>query len=324
MKHIDGLRDFTQDDYPLLTELFDAVLPEYPNLGEEQRRDDGHIKPPAKMKRWLVIREGKAAAMVDYHQHNRMFHPRKFFVEIDVHPEWRGQGLGKAIYEFVLKQLEPLNPWLIRIEAREDHDDSTHLLEGHQYRRVQRWEEWRLNIKTFESEPFEADVRKVLDEDLRFASLAELSVDPQWRRRLFDFRIPLLEDVTSLDARTPPTFEEFEERYFGNPHFAAEGVFIALHGERWVALTELSFSDDPAELSVGLTAVDSAWRGKGLATAIKVHALKWAGGTGREHVVTWVEQHNNPMLGINRRLGFEPRPAWVTWEKEVGEAPDEE
>jgi mycothiol synthase len=324
MTKIEGLRDFTSADYPALGELFEAVLPEYPGLGEEIRRDDGHIKPPAKYKRWMVEREGVAVAMCDYHQHNRLYHPRKYFVEINVHPDWRKQGIGQALHEHVLKEMAPLDPWLIRIESREDMLESTRLLEKHGFTSKQRYEEWRLNIPDFDSDQFDADAREVVSHGIRIVSLAELSSDPEWKRRFYELREPLLDDVPNLDARTPATFEEFEERYFANPNFTSEGVFLALDGDVWVAMTELTFADDPDSLWVGLTAVKAEYRGKSLATAIKIRSLNWALGTGRKVLITWNEEGNSPMLGINKRLGFKPRPAWLTWEKEVGEAsPDE-
>ncbi|MBC8367377.1 GNAT family N-acetyltransferase [bacterium] len=318
MSPIEGLREFTQDDYPALGELFDAVLPEYPGLGEEIRRDDGHIKPPARYKRWLVERGGMAVAMTDYHQHNRLYHPRKYFVEINVHPDWRRKGIGQSLYTHLLEEMASLDPWLLRIESREDLLESTRLLEKYGYKAVQRYEEWRLDIEAYKAEAFEADAVKVEDGGIRIASLAELSSDPEWKRRFYELREPLLEDVPNVDARTPATFEEFEERYFSNPNFISDGVFIALDGEDWVALTELSYADDPESLWVGLSAVKAEYRGRSLATAVKVRSLQWALGTGRKVLITWNEEGNSPMLGINKRLGFEPRPAWITWEKEVG------
>ncbi len=319
MEKDQGLRDFTFRDYGVLSELFEAVLPEYPGLGEEIRRDDEHIKPPAQYKRWLVERNGAVVAMTDYHQHNRMFHPRKFFVEINVHPDWRGQGIAKSLYAHVLMEMESLDPWLLRIESREDREDAKHLLEREGYSIVQRYEEWRLEFADFPSASFEADAAKLEAMGIRIANLTELSSDPEWKRRLFELREPLLSDVPNVDERTPATFEQFEERYFSNPNFTPSGVFIALDGDEWVALTELSYADDPASLWVGLTGVKPSHRGKGLATAVKVRSIQWALGTGRKKAITWNEEGNSPMLGINKRLGFKPRPAWLTWEKEVGE-----
>jgi mycothiol synthase len=323
-KVIDGLRDFTSDDYGVLGKLFEAVIPEHPGLGEEIRQDDKHIKPPARYKRWLVEREGMIVAMADFHQHNRIFHPRKFFVEVNVHPDWRGRGLGRALYEFVLDDLAPSDPWLVRIESREDRDESTQLLKKYGYKTVQRWEEWRLELTSFDSAPFLGGARKVEESGLRIANLAELSSDPEWRRRFYELREPLLEDVSSVDARTPATFEQFEDRYFSNPNFLPEGVFIALDGDNWVALTEMSLSENPDALDIGLTAVKRDHRGRGIASAIKARVLEWACSTDRREAITWVEQENNPMLGINKRFGFRPRPAWLIWEKQIGEAPSNE
>ena len=60
MPAIEGLREFrAPEDYALLDELLAVVLPDYPNLAEHIRHDDETLKPPARMKRWLVEREGR-------------------------------------------------------------------------------------------------------------------------------------------------------------------------------------------------------------------------------------------------------------------------
>jgi len=318
MDRLEGLREFTAGDYELLGGLFGAVLPEYPDMGEEFREDDRHIRPPARFKRWIVEREGRAVAMVDYHQHNRLYHPRKYFVELDVHPDCRRRGLGRALYGFVMAELAALDPWIVRVESREDMTDAARMLEAEGYRRVQRYEEWRLDLRALDLEPFRREVAARAPAGLRLASLQELSSIPGHRRLLYELREPLLEDVPNVDTRTPATFEQFEERYFGNPHHAPEGVAIILDGDRWVGLSEMMRTEDPGTLQVGLTAVRREYRGRGVASALKLRVLEWAKAGAYAEAMTWVEEGNNPMLGINKRLGFRPRPAWVTWEKEVG------
>ncbi len=55
------------------------------------------------------------------------------------------------------------------------------------------------------------------------------------------------------------------------------------------------------------------WRGKGIATAMKVKVLAGAKAGGYAEVITSNDSTNAGMLGINRRLGFEARPAWIDY-----------
>ena len=63
------------------------------------------------------------------------------------------------------------------------------------------------------------------------------------------------------------------------------------------------------------TATSLAWRGRGLATVLKAHALAWAQAAGYRHARTGGAVLNLPMLRVNTRLGYITEPMWVTWER---------
>jgi RimJ/RimL family protein N-acetyltransferase len=56
-----------------------------------------------------------------------------------------------------------------------------------------------------------------------------------------------------------------------------------------------------------------AYRGRGLALAVKLASIRWA----REHGITSMSTHNDEtnaaMLAINRRLGYRPAGRRVEW-----------
>ena len=49
-----------------------------------------------------------------------------------------------------------------------------------------------------------------------------------------------------------------------------------------------------------------AHRGRGLATLAKLAQLRWAAEHGIERIITDNDEHNVPMLAVNRRLGYAP------------------
>jgi GNAT superfamily N-acetyltransferase len=79
----------------------------------------------------------------------------------------------------------------------------------------------------------------------------------------------------------------------------------------------LERDDEPGALGQGLTATDPDYMGRGIAWALKLFTVRYAQERGYERIKTWNDSENHTMLSINLRLGFAPRPAWITVERAV-------
>jgi mycothiol synthase len=64
-----------------------------------------------------------------------------------------------------------------------------------------------------------------------------------------------------------------------------------------------------------MTGVGRDYRGRGLATAIKVEALSRAKAKGLRAMLTTNDEPNKAMREINAKLGYQPLPAHVQLEK---------
>jgi hypothetical protein len=53
---------------------------------------------------------------------------------------------------------------------------------------------------------------------------------------------------------------------------------------------------------------------KGIAVALKLRTVAHAQRLGVDHIKTWNDQSNRPMLAINEAMGFEKQPAWISFE----------
>ena len=62
----------------------------------------------------------------------------------------------------------------------------------------------------------------------------------------------------------------------------------------------------------GLTAVKRAWRGQGVATALKRSQIAAAKERGVKRLVTESEERNTPMRRLNEKLGYRPEPSLST------------
>lgn len=106
---------------------------------------------------------------------------------------------------------------------------------------------------------------------------------------------------------TGPARVSFEE-WLGEDATLPGGSIVALADGRivgWAGL--IAFADDPTRAENGLTAVDRAWRGRGLAAAMKRRQLRWAAANGIHEIITWTQQGNEAMQHVNLQLGYATR-----------------
>ena len=96
-------------------------------------------------------------------------------------------------------------------------------------------------------------------------------------------------------------------------------IVVAIDGEEYVGVSMLEKDlANPTKLQTDLTGVIRSHRRRGIATALKVHALSKAKATEAEFVETDNEE-NNPMFDLNLQLGFVAQPAWLDFRKVLRE-----
>lgn len=112
----------------------------------------------------------------------------------------------------------------------------------------------------------------------------------------------------------PPLAQWAEEDATG-PGVLHDAALVALDGGRVVAFSGLlRRAADPRLAEHGLTAVARSHRGRGIATALKRRQIAWASRHGYRELVTWTQEGNEAMQAVNRKLGYEERPAWIRLE----------
>ena len=115
---------------------------------------------------------------------------------------------------------------------------------------------------------------------------------------------------------THPPFEEFVANEVNGPRAIVEAWFLARADHRLVALSTLERLRGSSDvLESGFTAVHPAYRGRGIALALKLRTIAFAREHGYRYIKTGSNAVNERMLGINAALGFRPQPARITFER---------
>jgi GNAT superfamily N-acetyltransferase len=112
-----------------------------------------------------------------------------------------------------------------------------------------------------------------------------------------------------LSARVPAPrivaepFEDWMAHHMRRPADSPEATFIA--GQEVVGFAKLSLTA-PAAAGHAITAVKRAWRGRGIAGALKAAEINWALANGYTELHTSNEERNTPIKRLNARLGYRP------------------
>ncbi|MFN8540397.1 MAG: GNAT family N-acetyltransferase [Thermomicrobiales bacterium] len=104
------IRPFAPDDYAAALAVSNAVYSDYANTVEEWRYNDEHRDPKCYFARYVAERDGAIVAIGECGQSAGMFHPRKFFIGVTVHPAWQGQGIGTSLYDHITASLDFASP----------------------------------------------------------------------------------------------------------------------------------------------------------------------------------------------------------------------
>src|SRR5256885_10047835 len=94
-------------------------------------------------------------------------------------------------------------------------------------------------------------------------------------------------------------------------------LWIAVDGDRAVAMSFLRFPPVRGTVWTGYTCADREYRGRGIARAVKLQSLAQAADLGIPVVCTDNDAENAPMLHINETLGYVRRPGFVEHHKRV-------
>lgn len=313
------IRRFKQDDYPAIVEIINTVYPEYPRTVKEIRFNDEHRDPRCKFERYVAEREGRVIGISVYDQFPDMYHPRRFYVNIIVHPDSQHQGVGSELYNHLVEELQQFDPLSFRHGIREDMTSGIRFLKHRGFKEDNRGWESRLDVAAFDFSPFEGLEEKVCDQGIEIKTMRQLEDDSERNRKLYELDCEVVKDEPSPEPYTPISYEYFIKRALNHPGSLPDAYFVAVHNDDYVGISCLWANQSNNDLHAGQTGVKRAYRRRGIATTLKLRTIAYA----KEHkhpiIKTWNDSANRPMLSINERLGFMKQPAWIDFVKIIKE-----
>jgi mycothiol synthase len=135
---------------------------------------------------------------------------------------------------------------------------------------------------------------------------------PGVERGLYEVACEAFPDVPGDDDTVMECFEDWLAHHMTGPGDRPEGTFVALAGDEVVGYAKFSLSTAGSGTARhDMTGVRRAWRGRGVAGALKRAQIRWAMEQGYKRLMTGNEMRNEPIRRLNAQLGYEPQPGRV-------------
>jgi RimJ/RimL family protein N-acetyltransferase len=227
------------------------------------------------------------------------------------------------MFTWIGDRAEAERPRLLFAYCAEDEAEMLEALATLAYQRERTERVWELDLRTcgkrIVGEAAEARDRMAAA-GIRWKTLAAWP-DTDRVRKLYELNERTVQDVPHTLTIVREAFEDFEKR-IGAPDRPHDRFWIALDGDVPVAMSYLKFPPVRGQVWTGYTCTHPDYRGRGLARGIKLQTLAQAVELGVPLVYTDNDSENAPMLHINERLGYRPRPGFVEHHKRVTKKQD--
>ena len=315
----------TEEEYAALVAIHNAAWPEEPETIASWRFHNDRRPTDILHQRFVVESGGQLVTEGTYMELYWSTAPDKYEYGYSCLPAYEDRAdLHQLIYEYVLAQLAERQPKVLATDTREDRSSRVEWLNSQGFVVKMRFPISELDVTDFDFSRFHGAQERVAAAGVVILPLTELRErDSQWMEKLYEMIWEIEQDAPGIDPPKKEPFEEFAKR-FGSPNYWPEGWQMAIDPAAgddgvgaYVGVSMLAKNPPmPQRIETGLTGVVRSHRRKGIALAIKLRAIKFAiqnGGT----VIRTDNEENNPMLGINKMLGFVEIPAYLELVKEL-------
>jgi GNAT superfamily N-acetyltransferase len=303
------LRPFGPEHYPRMVEIINQLVREPVSVDDLLREDRLRSKEDPYLRLGAFSADGDLMGY-GMAQGGAGRLPGEFWTRVRVDPRYQRQGVGQALYGEMLAFAKAHGATRLESIVREDHPEALAWAERRGFVKEHHFFESTLPLAEWDPTPFRPVVDDLLASGIRFTTLAE-EIKGGDRvaalRRFYEFSFKLEKDVPGHADRPDVPWDRYLERVLNDPHWKDEWILLAADGDRWVALCQL-VPQSNGSLYNGFTAVDREYRGRNIALAIKVKSLDLAKATGAPYIRTHNHSVNQPMLAVNRKLGYQPLP----------------
>jgi len=250
---------------------------------------------------YLARRDGKAAGSLAIAL--MPSRPTTGLALLTVLPEHRGVGVGGALYDAARSWLSEHKIGDVEGVVPEDDAASLGWARRRGFEEVERNSRLVLELRQYQPPPVEPPA------GIEITTWAER---PELAHAMYEVASETFPDIPGSEEEVMEPFGDWLEHHMRGSGDHPEATFIALAGGEVVGYAKFSLTAArPRDATHDMTGVKRAWRGRGVAGALKRMQIAWAKSAGYERLVTQNEVRNEPIRRLNERLGYRLAPGRI-------------
>jgi len=222
--------------------------------------------------------------------------------EVGVLEPARGRGIGSALLGWAQAAGRDAGKAMLRIPCSEGRPQGIAFLARRGFAEFDRMTTLELPLAGLAAPAVDPPA------GIAITSLAER---PDLREAAYRLAVEVYAALPDPEPVSAGSYEEWRLRDVDVPNAPLDGYLLALAGDELAGYCRLYVHDRGRSVGHLMTGVRAAWRGRGVASALKRAGLGWALEHGAERMTTENAQGNEPMLAINRRFGYRATPDFV-------------
>jgi len=220
------------------------------------------------------------------------------FVLSTVSAGHRRRGVGTRLYEAVSTWAGERGLDRIEVPVLDNDPESLAFAQRRGFAEVRREKGLVLELAEIEPPPVKPP------EGVELVSWAER---PELARGMYEVASESYPDVPGFEDDEMEPFEDWLAHDMQGSGDRPDATFVAVAGGEVVGYAKFSITAArPRAAAHDLTAVRRAWRGRGVARALKATQIGWAKANGFEQLNTRNERRNTPIRRLNAEFGYRP------------------
>lgn len=253
---------------------------------------------------WLALLDGEPVGAGSCSLNLGMEEDTAAFAVACVLPRARGQGVGTAIYRQVSEHARSLGKSELVTWGYEDDAGGVAFAALHGFVVVRRKPALRLVLDGYPRPTVD------LPQDIVITTLAE---SPELAEGVWQTASEAMPDIPSYSVpMSAGSLEEFVARSFAGPRYIPEATFVAVRGGAVVGYAQLAWMSRASGMADhAMLAVRRAWRGRGIAKALKARQITWALDNGLTELRTGNDERNASARAVNANFAYTPLPDQV-------------
>ncbi len=224
--------------------------------------------------------------------------PDVVFLLLTVLPDKRTRGAGTGLYEAVSDWARERGLETLEAVVSDDDPESLAFAERRGFVEHRREKGVVLDLAEADPPPVQSP---------EWVEIVTWAERPELDRGMYEVALEAYPDIPGGEDEEIEPFAEWLTNHMQGSGDLPEATFVALADDEVVGYAKFSLTAArPKVASHDLTAVKRAWRGRGVARALKATQIAWAKANGYEQLWTRNEERNAPIRHLNKEFGYRP------------------